>query len=132
MKRKVYRSNRKITGGRYYRQKNSKSYQKKRIGLPVKIGPSSTYTVKGRNNVVTIHPLLLNTVNVSSQNEDGVQTFVQETIVSVHHSFVNPLFKNLGILTKGTIVNTSSGRLVKITNRVGRQNNSQGIYVEGN
>lgn len=119
------RSQRKPSGARYKVAPTKRTHQKGSVATRTVVGaPRKTLTrVKGGNQ--KNHTLSTNTINVYDEKS---KKHTKATIASVSENSANRNFVRRNIMTKGTIVETSVGK-VKITNRPGQEGTVNGIKI---
>jgi len=111
---------RKITGGRYIKRRKKKSYEiagQKRI---IKLGPEKRRATRERGGNTKITLLKSNFINVGKKKLE---------IKNVLETPSNKFLARQNILSKGTIVETSEGK-VKITNRPTQEGMINGILIK--
>lgn len=120
----IMKIGRKISGGRYIRQRKKKSSEaagQKRI---VKLGEEKQRSKRTRGGNEKIFLLGTKFVNVHKKGEDK-----KLEIKKVLETPSNRFLARQNIITKGTIVETSDGK-VRITNRPSQEGVINGIFVE--
>jgi len=115
---------RKITGGRYIKKRKTKAYE--RIGQKriVKLGEEKKKTVRimGGNKKT----FLLKGKSINVKIKDKIKKI---EIKNVLETPSNRFLARQNIITKGTIVDTESGK-VKVTNRPTQEGNINGILLK--
>jgi small subunit ribosomal protein S8e len=115
---------RKITGGKYTKQKKKKKHERAGQKTLVKLGEDKKKKtrVTGGNEKVSL--LKVNTINVKVKDKNQ-----KLKIKNVVETPSNRFLARQNIITKGTIVETEAGR-VRVTNRPSQEGNLNGILVE--
>ncbi len=116
-------SGRKISGGKYHRERKKKSFEKKGQGILVSLGDSRRKKVRGRGGNKRTILLRENIVNV---NVNGKSQKAQ--IKNVLETPQNRFLARQNRLMKGVIIETSLGK-AKITNRPSREGNINAVLV---
>lgn len=115
----------KISGGRYIKNRKKKKYEiigQKRI---VKIGEEKTRKKRTRGGNEKIFLLKAKFVNVATKNKKEKKVEVKNVLETPSNRFL----ARQNIITKGTIIETELGK-VKITNRPTTEGVLNGILVE--
>lgn len=115
---------RKITGGKYIKRRKKKSFERTGQKKIVKLGDEKAKTVRTMGGNEKTYLLRGKMINV--QNKDKRQ---KVEITNVLETPSNRFLARQNIITKGTVVETSLGR-VKVTNRPTQEGNINGILVE--
>jgi len=110
----------KITGGRYIKQKKRKAHERKGQARIVKLGEEKRKSIRAKGANKKIVMLKGKIINVS-----GKKTQIKNVIETPSNKFL----ARQNILTKGTIVETELGQ-VKITNRPSQEGNLNGILIK--
>lgn len=115
---------RKISGGKYSKARKKKKYEKAGQKRIVKLGEDKRKTkrVKGGNKKTIL--LKAKTINIKDKNKTK-----KAEIKNVLETPSNRFLARQNILTKGTIVETSLGK-VRITNRPSQEGSINGILIE--
>ena len=115
---------RKISGGRYNKNRKKKTYETVGQRKIVKLGEEKRKMrrVKGGNRKAFL--LGIKTVNVKKEGKTE-----KADIKNVTETPSNRFFARQNIITKGTIVETSLGK-VKITNRPSQEGNLNGVLKD--
>lgn len=113
---------RKISGGRYTKNRKKKSYEIAGQRRIVKIGEEKRKTQRIRSGKKKVVLLKAKFVNIQGKNKKAEIKNVLETPS-------NRFFARQNILTKSTIVQTEFGK-VKITNRPSQEGLVNGILIE--
>jgi len=118
------KTGRKITGGKYIKNRKTKSFE--RIGQKkiVKLGDNKKKTVRIMGGNMKTFLLRGKIINVLSKNKSK-----KSEITNVLETPSNRFLARQNIITKGTIVETSLGK-VKVTNRPTQEGNINGILIE--
>lgn len=115
---------RKITGGRYLKQKKKKLHSLKGHRKIVKLGEEKRRKVRIRSGEEKSFLLRAQEVNVEIKGKT-----VKAKIKDVIETPSNRFFARQNIITKGTVVETDKGN-VKITNRPTQEGMINGILLE--
>jgi small subunit ribosomal protein S8e len=114
------RTGRKITGGRYIKNRKKRAYEHAGQRRIVKLGKEKRKQNRVRGGKVKIVMLTGNIVNVNGKKIE---------IKNVLETPSNKFLARQNIITKGTIVQTDKGK-VKITNRPSQEGTINGIFLE--
>ena len=115
---------RKVSGGRYKKNRKKKFYELARQRRDVKLGEQKRKVQKNRGNKKKIFLLRSNKINVRINGK------VQELeIKNVLETPSNRFLARQNILSKGTIVETEKGK-VRITNRPSQEAMINGVLIE--
>ncbi|MFH1327220.1 MAG: 30S ribosomal protein S8e [archaeon] len=114
------RTGRKITGGRYIKRRKKKSYEAAGQKRVVKLGEDKRKTKRIRGGNKKTFLLKSKLINVGKKKLE---------IKNVLETPSNRFLARQNILTKGTIVETSEGR-VKITNRPSQEAMINGVFLK--
>lgn len=115
---------RKITGGKYTKSRKKKKFERPGQLKTVKLGEEKKKVVRVMGG--NVKTFLLKGKNVNVQSGDKKQ---KVEITNVLETPSNRFLARQNIMTKGTIVETSLGK-VKITNRPTQEGNINGILIE--
>jgi len=118
---------RKISGGRYKAHKKKKSYESAGQKRIVKLGETKLKTQSTRGGGEKVVMLKGKIVNLSPKKKGEKAKKVE--ITNVIETPSNRFLARQNIITKGTIVQTSEGK-VKITNKPSQQGTINGILIE--
>lgn len=130
---KLYKSNfnfinmkfgRKISGGRYTKQRKKKKFERAGQKKVVKLGEEKRKTVRTKGGNKKTYLLKSKTINVGKEGK-----IKKLEIKNVLETPSNRFLARQNIITKGTIVETELGK-VKITNRPTQEGNINGILIE--
>ena len=114
----------KITGGKYIKRRKKKAYERTGQKKIAKLGETKRRTKKVQGGNKKSFLLKIDEVNVRVKGK------TQKTkIKNVLETPSNRFLARQNIITKGTIVETSSGK-VKITNRPTQESVLNGVIVE--
>ena len=120
------RKGRKISGGRYKKQKKKKLYEKKGQARIVKLAPTKRKKLRMRGGKTKI--VLLSTDEANVMNKKTKKT--QKTkIKNVLETPSNRFLARQNILLKGAIIETEFGK-AKITNRPSQEGSVQAALIE--
>ncbi|PJE81742.1 30S ribosomal protein S8e [Candidatus Pacearchaeota archaeon CG10_big_fil_rev_8_21_14_0_10_32_42] len=114
----------KITGGRYVKQRKKKKYEIVGQKKTVKLGEVKRKSIRTTGGNKKTFLLRGNVVNV--QIKDKKQKLNIKNVVETPS---NRFLARQNVITKGTIVETEAGR-VRITNRPTQEGNINGILIE--
>lgn len=115
---------RKITGGKYLKQRKKKKYEREGQKRVVKLGEEKRKTVRTQGGNKKTFLLRGKMINVEIQNKKQ-----QLEIKNVLETPSNRFLARQNVITKGTIVETEKGK-VKINNRPTQEGNINGILLE--
>jgi len=121
----VTKKGKKISGGKYIKNRKKKMYELAGQKRVVKIGDEKRKTKRNRGGKKKVVSLKAKFVNI--QKKDKGQKKVE--IKNVLETPSNRFLARQNILTKGTIVETELGK-VKITNRPTQEGTVNGVLVE--
>lgn len=115
---------RKISGGKYHKQRKKKSYETAGQKRSVKLGEEKRKSkkVRGGNRKTFLFNTKFVTINTKGKAK-------KVEIKNVAETPSNRFLARQNIITKGTIIETDIGR-VRITNRPGQEGAINGIVVE--
>jgi len=115
---------RKITGGKYIKRRKTKSFERTGQKRIVKLGDEKSKTVRTMGGNHKTYLLKAKMINVDNgKKKEKVE------ITNVLETPSNRFLARQNIITKGTIVETSLGK-VKVTNRPTQEGNVNGILIE--
>ncbi|MFA6974226.1 MAG: 30S ribosomal protein S8e [Parcubacteria group bacterium] len=117
----------KISGGRYKKNRKKKSYEISGQQRKVKLGEEKKRTKRTHGGNIKRFVLKTKFVNVHPKSGKGVAKKVE--IKNVLETPSNRFLARQNIMTKGTIVETELGK-VKLTNRPSQEGIVNGILVE--
>ena len=115
---------RKITGGRYIKRRKKKKDERSRQRRIVKLGEEKKKKLRIKGGVRKT--VLLSTKQVNVQTNQGKKKL---EIKNVLETPSNKFLARQNVITKGTIVQTSDGK-VRITNRPSQEGIINGVLVE--
>lgn len=115
---------RKITGGKYIKQRKKKAYERAGQRKTVKLGEEKRKTVRTRGANSKTFLLRGQTINVKVE-KDVKKSLIKNVLETPSNRFL----ARQNIITKGTIVETDLGK-VKITNRPTQEGVINGILIE--
>ena len=115
---------RKITGGKYKKQRKKKAYEKKQQTRVVKLAEKKTKTLKTRGGTKKIVQFSNNQANIIDEKGKSKKA----TIKNVLETPANRFLARQNILVKGAIIETDSGK-ARITNRPSQEGNIQAVLV---
>jgi small subunit ribosomal protein S8e len=114
----------KITGGKYTKQRKKKKFERAGQKKVVKLGEEKRKTIRTKGGNKKTYLLKSKTINVG---KDGKIKKVE--IKNVLETPSNRFLARQNIITKGTIVETELGK-AKVTNRPTQEGNINGILIE--
>ncbi|MEM4625625.1 MAG: 30S ribosomal protein S8e [Candidatus Pacearchaeota archaeon] len=117
---------RKITGGKYKKQRKKKKYELPGIPRVVKLKPTKRKKIRGLGG--NIKTVLLSANEVNAYNQKTKKSKVLK-IKNVLETPSNRFLARQNVITKGTIVETEEGK-VRITNRPGQEGSLQGVLID--
>ena len=120
------RTGRKISGGRYKRQRKKKLYEKKGSVRVVKLAPTKRKKIRIRGGKIKIVLLSADEVNVIDKKTKKVK---KVKIKNVLETPSNKFLARQNILLKGAIIETEIGK-AKITNRPNQEPSVQAILID--
>jgi small subunit ribosomal protein S8e len=115
----------KISGGKYIKNRKKKSYERAGQGRIVKIGEEKRKTKKIMGGNKKTFLLKAKFVNVQSKNKNLKKVEIKNVLETPSNRFL----ARQNIITKGTIIETELGK-VRITNRPTQEGLINGILVE--
>ncbi|HEA46197.1 MAG TPA: 30S ribosomal protein S8e [Candidatus Pacearchaeota archaeon] len=115
---------RKISGGKYKKQRKKKSYEAAGQKRNLKLGEEKRKTQRIQGGNKKIFLLKAKFVNVKA-NGKSQKTEIKNVLETPSNRFL----ARQNVLTKGTVVETAVGK-VKITNRPSQEGTVNGILVE--
>lgn len=118
------KTGRKITGGKYHKQRKKKFYEKKRQERKVFLGETKKKEIKKRGGKKKIVLLRSNMVNIKIK--DKIQ---KAEIKNVLETPQNIFLARQNRLLKGAIIDTSLGK-AKITNRPSQEGQINAVLIE--
>jgi len=115
----------KISGGRYIKQRKKKKYEIAGQRITTKLGENKrkTFGVRGMNKKTSL--LRGNWVNVKSRDKKIKKIGIKNVLETPSNRFL----ARQNIITKGTIVETEIGK-VRITNRPTQEGILNGVLIE--
>ena len=114
----------KITGGKYIKQRKKKKHERMGQIELVKLGDEKRKTVKTRGGNTKTFLLKGKTINLQIKNKKQ-----KAEIQNVLETPSNRFLARQNIITKGTIVKTNLGK-ARITNKPTQEGNINGILIE--
>jgi len=118
------RSLRKRTGGRRRPIHKKKKHELGRQPTETQVGDQKLKVVDSRGNTQKVRAVTTNVASVA----DGAET-VEATIEQVTENPSNPNYARRNIITKGAIVETSTGE-ARVTSRPGQDGQVNAVLVE--
>jgi small subunit ribosomal protein S8e len=117
---------RKISGGRYNKRRKKKSYESAGQKRVIKLGEEKRKTKRTMGGNKKTFLLRAKFVNLKLKNEDKTKKVeIKKVLITPSNRFL----ARQNILTKGTIVETTAGK-VRITNRPTQEGVVNGILFE--
>ena len=116
---------RKISGGKYIKRRKKKLYERLGQKRIVKIGEEKRRTKKTRGGNKKTFLLKAKFVNVQGKDKKSKKVEIKNVLETPSNRFL----ARQNIITKGTVVETSLGK-VKITNRPTQEGTINGILVK--
>jgi len=120
------RKGRKISGGKYKRQRKKKLYERINQARIVKLGETKKKTLRIRNG--KIKTVLLSS-NIANLIDKKTRKSKKVKIKNVIETPANRFLARQNVLIKGAIIETDAGR-AKITNRPSQEGCVQCILIE--
>jgi len=121
---KIMKLGRKITGGKYLKQRKKKKYEREGQKRVVKLGEEKRKTVRTQGGNKKTFLLKGKMINVEIKGKKQ-----QLEIKNVIETPSNRFLARQNVITKGTIVETEKGK-IKINNRPTQEGNINGILLE--
>ncbi|MBP7708319.1 30S ribosomal protein S8e [Candidatus Pacearchaeota archaeon] len=115
---------RKISGGKYHKQRKKKKYEMKGNDRVVKLADRKTKTIRGRGGGLRTVSLSQNTINIT-KNGKGKIAKIKNVIETPSNRFL----ARQNVIVKGAIVDTDMGK-ARVTNRPTQEGHVQGVLVE--
>ncbi len=115
---------RKISGGKYHKQRKKKAYERKGHVRVVKLADKKTKILRGKGGNLKTVSLSQNTINIIKNGKGKVVK-----IKNVLETPSNRFLARQNVLIKGAIVETEMGK-ARITNRPSQEASVQGVLVE--
>jgi len=120
------RKGRKISGGRYKKQRKKKFYEKSRQPRIAKLGPLKRKKLRMRGGEEKLVLISTDTVNIIDKKTKKSK---KVKIKNVLETPSNRFLARQNILIKGAIIETEAGK-AEITNRPSQEGSVQAILVE--
>src|SRR3989338_2254052 len=120
------RLGRKVTGGKYKKQRKKKLYEGDRQPRIVKLAETKTKSLKTRGGHEKIVLLSANTANIIDKKTGKAK---KAKIKNVIETPSNKFLARQNILIKGAIIETDAGK-ARITNRPSQEGNVQAVLIE--
>lgn len=120
------RLGRKITGGKYKKQRKKKLYERDMQARVVKLAEIKTKSLRTRGGHEKIVLLSANTANIIDKKTGKAK---KAKIKNVLETPSNKFLARQNILIKGAIIETDAGK-AKITNRPSQEGNVQAVLIE--
>ncbi len=121
------KSKRKITGGKKSTNRKGRKHELTRESILCKVAKDDRQKEIGvRGNCKKTRLRTAKKANVADRKEGKVVT---EDIVDVVENKANPHFVRRGALTKGTVIETESGK-ARITSRPGQDGHANAVRIE--
>lgn len=117
---------RKVSGGRYKKQKKKKLYAKQRQARIVKLGPLKRKKIRVRGGSEKTVLLSTDEANITDSKSKKTQ---KAKITNVLETPSSRFLARQNILLKGAVIETELGK-AKITNRPSQEGSVQAVLVE--
>ncbi|MEK6910950.1 MAG: 30S ribosomal protein S8e [Nanoarchaeota archaeon] len=115
---------RKISGGRYHKQKKSKLYARSGQARHATLGEPKTKQIRIRSGKMKTITLKADTINIMENGKSK-----QAKIINVIETPQNKFFSRQNRLLKSAIIETSLGK-ARITNRPNQEGQINGILIK--
>lgn len=115
---------RKLTGGKYHKQKKKRLYEKASSEREVFLGETKRKTIKCRSAIAKTTLLKSNIVNLA-KNKKVIKTTIKNVLETPQNNFL----ARQNRLMKGAIIETPEGK-AKITNRPGQEGQVNAVLIE--
>jgi len=119
-------SGRKISGGKYKREKKKKKCSLGRQQRVVKLGEPKKKTIRTRGGNEKTFLLMSNEINLMNPK---TKKSTKVKILNVTETPSNRFLARQNILTKGALIDTEAGK-ARITSRPSQEGSIQGILIE--
>jgi len=116
---------RKISGGKYHKQKKKKLYERKGQQREVILGETKRKTLRVKGGNIKSVLLRANTVNISAEGK-----IKKAEIKNVEETPQNKFLARENRLVKGAIIDTSAGK-ARITNRPSQEGHVNAVLIKG-
>ncbi len=117
---------RKISGGRYKKQRKKKLYEAKGIVRIVKLGPVKKKKIRMMGGSLKEVLLSCNEVNIiDKKTKKGQKSKIKNVLETPSNRFL----ARQNVLVKGAIIDTEMGK-AKITNHPGQENTVQAEFID--
>jgi len=120
------RLGRKITGGKYKKQRKKKLYERDMQARVVKLAEIKTKSLKTRGGHEKIVLLSANIANIIDKKTGRAK---KARIKNVLETPSNKFLARQNILIKGAVIETDAGK-ARITNRPSQEGNVQAVLIE--
>jgi len=120
------RSKRKVSGGKYHKDRDKKKSEIGREPALTLLGERRVRNIRIRNAKNKVFQLSNNTANVLDLK---TKKFLKLQIKTVKDNSANKNYIRRNIMTKGTIIETDKG-LARITNRPGQEGAINAVLIE--
>lgn len=120
------RLGRKITGGKYKKQRKKKLYERDMQARVVKLAEIKTKSLKTRGGHEKIVLLSANIANIIDKKTGRAK---KAKIKNVLETPSNKFLARQNILIKGAVIETDAGK-ARITNRPSQEGNVQAVLIE--
>jgi len=118
------RTGRKISGGKYHKQRKKKLYEMPGLPRNVKLGETRKKKMRMRGGSLKTVLLMTNKANLIDKKTHKSKVVKIKSIIDVPS---NRYVKD--IMVKGTIIDTDAGR-ARVTNRPGQEGSVQAVVLE--
>ena len=115
----------KVTGGRYRKQRKKKKQEREGKQTVVKLGPTKKKTVKVLGGNTKTYLLSTDSLNLVIEKGKAIKVKIKNVLETPANRFL----ARQNILMKGAIVETEKGK-ARITNRPGKEPSIQAILLE--
>jgi len=116
---------RKISGGKYVKNRKKKLYENLGQKRVVKLGDVKRKSIRTRGGNTKVFLLKSNVINVCDKNKKLKKTIIKTVVETPSNKFL----ARQNVLTKGAIVETELGK-VRITNRPTQEGVLNGILLD--
>ena len=120
------RTGKKISGGRYRKNRKKKLYELPGLEIKVKLGTKKTKLIRERGGNKKLTLLSINEINITDKKTNKTK---KTKIKNVLETPSNRFLARQNVLVKGAIVETELGK-ARITNRPGQEGVIQAVLIE--
>ncbi len=118
------RKGKKITGGRYHKQRKKKKQERSGKNIAVKLGDEKKKTVRSIGGNKKTYLISADTVNLIIEKGKSQKVKINNVLETPSNRFL----ARQNILRKGAIIETEQGK-AKITNRPGQEGCVQAVLI---